>query len=280
MSRIEERINRELREQLTTINTKAIGKGELKTIVRNLANGFKTYEQYPEKSFYSNFAPHSVPADARVDFVYTPTYLACATMMVAIYRYPEWLKIKKIGNALHDGLTACTGRGFQGAGYDDTTGFLDAMDILAQGQVMNFIERFPDFNPTFNNAVFNAVAHLEKEICSGAVVDPWNGKNYVEKGERILPRLKALKDDETLLFVYGTLMSGQSAHENLNESTYRGKYVLKDYAMFDLGSFPAIKSKTGETVIGEVYVISKDLIPDLDRYEGEGSLYSRQQVEV
>ena len=280
MSRIEERINRELREQLTTINTKAIGKGELKTIVRNLANGFKTYEQYPEKSFYSNFAPHSVPADARVDFVYTPTYLACATMMVAIYRYPEWLKIKKIGNALHDGLTACTGRGFQGAGYDDTTGFLDAMDILAQGQVMNFIERFPDFNPTFNNAVFNAVAHLEKEICSGAVVDPWNGKNYVEKGERILPRLKALKDDETLLFVYGTLMSGQSAHEILNESTYRGKYVLKDYAMFDLGSFPAIKSKTGETVIGEVYVISKDLIPDLDRYEGEGSLYSRQQVEV
>ena len=27
-------------------------------------------------------------------------------------------------------------------------------------------------------------------------------------------------------------------------------------------------------------MISKDLIPDLDRYEGEGSLYSRQQVEV
>ena len=109
--------------------------------------------------------------------------------------------------------------------YDDTTGFLDAMDILAQGQVMNFIERFPDFNPTFNNAVFNAVAHLEKEICSGAVVDPWSGKNYIEKGERILPRLKALKDDETLLFVYGTLMSGQSAHEILNESTYRMKIL-------------------------------------------------------
>ena len=35
MKRIEERINRELREQLTTINTKAISKSELKTIVRN-----------------------------------------------------------------------------------------------------------------------------------------------------------------------------------------------------------------------------------------------------
>ena len=50
--------------------------------------------------------------------------------------------------------------------------------------------------------------------------------------------------------------------------------------MFNLGAYPGIKEISGETVVGEVYVIDKNLIPELDRYEGEGSLYKRERLEV
>ena len=95
MSRNEERINRELREQLTTVNTQNIGKGELKGMIRRLADNFHSYDKLPGMKFYGNHNPSKVPSDIRVYYVYTPTYLACATMMLAVCRYPEWLNIKK-----------------------------------------------------------------------------------------------------------------------------------------------------------------------------------------
>ena len=75
-------------------------------------------------------------------------------------------------------------------------------------------------------------------------------------------------------------MNGQSAHELIKDSECRGIYALKNYAMFDLGAYPGIKERNGETIVGEVYVIDKNLIPELDRYEGEGSLFVRKQLEV
>ena len=280
MSRIEKRINRELREQLTNINTQNIGKGELKGIIRRLADNFHSYDKLPGMKFYGNHNPSKVPSDIRVYYVYTPTYLACATMMLAVCRYPEWLNIKKIEETLHDGLTACTGREFLGSGYDSTECFLEAMDIFAQGQVSNFISMFPEFNPVFSAAINKAVNYLETNICSGNIKDDWSGESYADAGKTILARLKSVKPNETLLFVYGSLMNGQSAHELIKDGIYRGKYTLKDYAMFDLGTYPGIKERSGETVVGEVYVIDKNLIPELDRYEGEGSLFVRKQLEV
>lgn len=82
------------------------------------------------------------------------------------------------------------------------------------------------------------------------------------------------------VFVYGTLMSGQSANHLLADAVYVGKYILRDYAMYNLGSYPGIQPKLGESVYGEVYDIKDELIPNLDRYEGEGSLYMRMPVKV
>ena len=73
MSRIEERINRELREQLITVNTQNIGKGELKGIVRRLADNFHSCDTLPGMKFYGKLNPNNVPLDIRVYFVYTPS---------------------------------------------------------------------------------------------------------------------------------------------------------------------------------------------------------------
>ena len=77
------------------------------------------------------------------------------------------------------------------------------------------------------------------------------------------------------IFVYGTLMKGERAHGIISGSRFLGNYRLAEYAMYDLGSYPGIKETIGESVVGEVYEITQEMITALDRYEGEGSLYKR-----
>lgn len=82
------------------------------------------------------------------------------------------------------------------------------------------------------------------------------------------------------VFVYGTLMKGQRANAKLNGATYIGKGVLRDYRMFSLGAYPGIQPHIGGSVVGELYEVDEACIPDLDRYEGEGTLYRRETVEI
>ena len=83
-----------------------------------------------------------------------------------------------------------------------------------------------------------------------------------------------------LIFVYGTLMSGQRASGYLDGCELLGRYCLRDYAMYNLGAYPGIVPKMGETVFGEVWNIPVARLPELDAYEGEGSLYHRRTVIV
>lgn len=82
------------------------------------------------------------------------------------------------------------------------------------------------------------------------------------------------------VFVYGTLMTGQPANHYLDGGTCLGRYVLQNYAMYHLGSYPGILPQAGESVLGEVYEIPESLWAQMDEYEGEGSLYHRRHVTV
>jgi gamma-glutamylcyclotransferase (GGCT)/AIG2-like uncharacterized protein YtfP len=86
--------------------------------------------------------------------------------------------------------------------------------------------------------------------------------------------------DVNYIFVYGTLMEGERAHNKLSENTFMGRYILPGYAMYNLGVFPGIRENAKESVIGEVYELSASQLPELDYYEGEGSLYTREVKEV
>lgn len=80
------------------------------------------------------------------------------------------------------------------------------------------------------------------------------------------------------IFVYGTLMNGQRAHDRLNGAKYLGKAVLRDYEMFSLGEFPGIQPHLGSSVVGELYEVDEDMLSMIDSYEGEGSIYNRETI--
>ena len=82
------------------------------------------------------------------------------------------------------------------------------------------------------------------------------------------------------VFVYGTLMQGQRANHMLVGARFAGKAQLKDHVMYHLGRYPGIVPCPGETVFGELYYVSSEMLSKMDAYEEEGSLYLRRTVQV
>jgi len=85
----------------------------------------------------------------------------------------------------------------------------------------------------------------------------------------------------TLVFVYGTLMTGRANHDHfLKNSIMMGEGRLFGFALYELGSYPGIKPKKKGQVLGELYLVDQRTLGRLDMLEGNGSLYDRVDVEV
>lgn len=82
------------------------------------------------------------------------------------------------------------------------------------------------------------------------------------------------------VFTYGTLMRNRRNHYVMKDSEFEGKFTLKDFALYDLGSYPGIVPCMGSSVLGECFLVSRDELPVLDEFEDEGKEYSRETVKV
>jgi gamma-glutamylaminecyclotransferase len=85
-----------------------------------------------------------------------------------------------------------------------------------------------------------------------------------------------------LLFVYGTLMRGESAHELLGPSA---RFVAEAnteprFTLVDMGEYPALRDGGTSAVRGELYEIDAMLLPALDRYEDVPEMYERRLIAV
>ena len=89
-----------------------------------------------------------------------------------------------------------------------------------------------------------------------------------------------MKHNDIPVFVYGTLMRGQPASDHMTGADFLGNAVLPDHAIYDLGWYPGVRPCDGESVQGELYLVSEDMLRSMDRYEGEGFLYLRKLVSV
>ena len=85
-----------------------------------------------------------------------------------------------------------------------------------------------------------------------------------------------------ILFVYGTLQRGCTAHEMLalRDASFLGKALLDGFALYNLGPYPGIIPDTKESVLGEAYRIDQFTLDALDQYEGEGTLYNRYLTDI
>ncbi len=80
------------------------------------------------------------------------------------------------------------------------------------------------------------------------------------------------------LFVYGSLMRGESNHYLLKAAEYRGEDAIAEADLFCLGPYPMFVPGTG-TVYGECYHIPLKIIPSLDRLEDHPHYYQRRWMQ-
>jgi gamma-glutamylaminecyclotransferase len=85
----------------------------------------------------------------------------------------------------------------------------------------------------------------------------------------------------THLFVYGTLMRGESRHRHLSGETFVANVrSAPGYRLYDAVDYPAlVEDPDGPSIVGELWLVSDAALRQLDDVEGvDEGLYARRRI--
>lgn len=100
------------------------------------------------------------------------------------------------------------------------------------------------------------------------------------KKYRLLNKLK-MQDNTYKVFVYGTLLRGESNHGAfLSGSRFVCHAELPGYGLYNVEDYPGAVPEESKRVKGEVYEVDQATLRRLDWLEDEGDLYTRREVTV
>lgn len=115
-----------------------------------------------------------MPGDARVDFVFRPTYAAVATLSRTLCDFGSIaMETPQFLSALKRGMKFTTYRGLGGHGYERDQGAMEALRILSLGKVPWLLERQRDLCPKLL-AVIRDVSHdMQRRLVTGDAIGIW-----------------------------------------------------------------------------------------------------------
>lgn len=152
-------------------------------------------------------------SDARVDFIFMPTYLVTAILSRIFCDYPDIAKsITGYTNALKKGMKFCSYRDLQGHGYEGDAGAAEALTILSIGKVPWLLENNKDFCPELLKSIQNVVKNMKSRLDSGTASDEW-GCSLQEEFSSALETLYIKNDKET----YEALKNADNDKELIKE---------------------------------------------------------------
>lgn len=166
------------------------------------------------------FSTYEIPSDARVDFCHEPTYICTSILMKAYLTGDSALK-EKVETPLTQGLEKCCMRNLRGHGYDSLQGQIDALNIFMKGGLREFIDLHPELNSKFTEMILNIMVEFDALEEQEHFKGPW-GEDYKEDILEINEYFSTRK-----VFVYGTLMTGESNHHFLENSICLGKAAIE-----------------------------------------------------
>ena len=120
-----------LRDDLEELLRGSISKTQIIEYVKKLVNDGTVFEWNKESMFWILANPREMPSDARIDILYTHTYIAVSIMANAYMTMPEeMIKIDGFMNAFKLGLNGTTGRAFKGYEFESLNGLVDCMYLF------------------------------------------------------------------------------------------------------------------------------------------------------
>lgn len=223
-----------------------------------------------------------MPADARADMLYHVSYVVAAAGIYLMTNHPDLLTASE-QTALSRMMTEAFQHGIIIHGYDDDGVKNKILAMLGCAGARTLLDEQPTFCPVFTEKMHQYLEVWNRAAWEGnpsGTLFSSGGFNCNLQNLEIRWVLACWQGKPHAVFTYGTLMKGQPAERLMATSVWGGNCLLKDYAMYNLGSFPGIKKQTAECVLGELWFVDDATLTALDRYESEGSLYLRKQVTV
>lgn len=214
------------------------------------------------------FDSWKVPVEAAVDFCYMPTYLCSAILMKALMSCPQAFTQKE-SITLKNGLEVCCGRNLRGHGFEAFKGQIEALNIFFDAGLREFIDLYPDLCPEFTAMIEEITTVFKDREVQSNFTGPWR-ESYEGQIRAVNQYFSSRK-----VFVYGTLMRGETNHGRLEGSAFIGPGIVEGYDMYDVGWYPAIVSGNN-LIVGELYEVPLTRMPDIDSLECEGSLYEKK----
>ena len=124
-----------------------------------------------------------MPSDARVYYVFYPTYIAVAILTRVLLDYPEIPKqIPNYEEVLRMGFKFATYRRLRGHGIGAESEMIEAMEILSFGKVIEYLSSNPDFCPELFQILRNIRKKLADALEKDATAGPWS-EDYINAYE-------------------------------------------------------------------------------------------------
>ena len=170
-----ENIIGKLRYDLWCIENEELSQGTIYAYVYSRCKQAQPTVEDSEMTFFHLDDPNKMPPDARVNFVYLPTYLAAAFMIKAVLLHPDLIdgdafmeteldfSAIRVRDILRSTLLACTGRRFESGGV---LRLKDCLQIFDQAGVEEFLEKYYNLCPQFSQ-----LYKTRKEFCESGQLD-------------------------------------------------------------------------------------------------------------
>lgn len=85
--------------------------------------------------------------------------------------------------------------------------------------------------------------------------------------------------ENTLLFVYGTLLRGEANHGLIARGSFiREARTSPKFTLVNIGSFPGLVTGGSVSVVGELHEVTPQILAELDRLEGHPRFYCRSLI--
>lgn len=142
--------------------------------------------------FWGLDEPRNMPADARVDYFYTPSYIATAFLIRTTLFYPELLKNEIFTTKLSRALRGTTLRSFSGHGYENNKGRIEAIRIFASAGTREFIMNYPGICRKFTRDYKNTVEIIDDLVANSQAKTMW-GEDFSTEAKEVLEMDKAFQ---------------------------------------------------------------------------------------
>ena len=129
-----------------------------------------------------------MPSDARIDFLYWPTYCITMAMMVG-YMMNLNKEIDGFDDCFKLGLEACTKRSFRGYTYEAEKDKIKVLNMFIQSGLFEFLRENKELCPRFNVCIKRIFKEMQERVNQGDTICDL-GRDYEEEFKNIL-KLKA-----------------------------------------------------------------------------------------